>query len=306
MLWTPGLFDDMMGYMRTSLQRIYTKDNLELHGLLYQPDRKNKSVLAFVHGMGGNFYENKFLDSLAKDLTDNNIAFCPFNNRGNSFMTDFLKKTKKGIGFVTIGDAYERFEDCLLDIKAQIDFLERQGFSNIHLSGHSLGAPKIAYYAAETRDKRIKSLIFISPSDMLGSVREEPKRFKEDIAVARRMIKQKKGNQLMPRRVWDEYPITANTYLSIFGDESKAGVFNFYNPEYGFKTLSQIDCPIFTAMGRKDDCLLMPIEKMMRTIKEKAKASPRCEYQIIGQAPHTYRGFEGQLTKAVLGWIKSF
>jgi len=292
--------------MRTTFCRTYTKDNLELHGLLYEPDKKTKTVLAFVHGMGGNFYENKFLDSLAETLTKNNIAFSPFNNRGNSFMTDFIKKTKKGIEFVTIGSAYEKFEDCVLDIKACIDFLEKQGFTNIYLSGHSLGCPKIAYYAAKTKDKRIKSLIFISPSDMLGPVREEPKRFKQDIAIAKRMTKQKRGNELMLTRVRDEYPITANTYLSIFGDNSKAAIFNFYNPELGFKVLSQIPYPIFTAMGRKDDVLVVPIENIMKIIKKEAKSSPRCEYKIIGDAPHNYRGFEEQLAKAILGWINSF
>ena len=290
--------------MKTTFHRIYTKDNLELHGLLYQPDKKTKAVLAWVHGMGGNFYENKFLDGLAKTLTDNKIAFCPFNNRGNSFITDFLKKTKKGYSFPVIGNAYEMFEDCVIDIKAHIDFLKKQGFTDIHLSGHSLGSPKIAYYAAKTKDKRIKSLIFISPSDMLGLVREE-KRFKEDIAIAKRMLKQKKGNELMPIRVWNEYPITVNTYLSIFGDDSKAGIFNFYNPELGFKTLSQIIYPIFTTMGRKDDVLVIPIEDIMRIIKEKAKSSPRCEHEIIGDAPHSYRGFEEPLAKAILTWIKS-
>ncbi len=292
--------------MKTSFHRIYTKDSLELHGLLYEPDKKAKTVLAFIHGMGGNFYENKFLDNLAETLTQNNIAFCPFNNRGNSFMTDFLKKTEKGIKFVTIGNANEKFEDCVLDIKAHIDFLQKQGFTNIHLSGHSLGSPKIAYYAAKTKDKRIKSLIFISPSDMLGLVREEPKRFKQNITMAKRMIKQKKGNELMPTRVWDEYPITANTYLSIFGDDSKAVIFNFYNPELGYKILSQIPFPIFTTMGRKDDVLVIPIEDIMRIIKEKAKSSPRREHEIIGDAPHSYRGFEESLTKAILTWIKSF
>lgn len=135
--------------MKTSLQRIYTKDNLELHGLLYEPMKATKTVVAFVHGMAGNFYENKFLDHLAKKLTDNNIAFCPFNNRGNGQITMFLKKTKEGIKYEVIGNSYENFEECLIDIEAHINFLEKQGFQNIHLCGHSLGAPKATYYGSK-------------------------------------------------------------------------------------------------------------------------------------------------------------
>ncbi len=292
--------------MKTSIHRIYTKEGLELHGALYQPDKKVKTVLAHIHGMAGNFYENKFLDHIAETLTKNNIAFAPFNNRGNGSIKDFVKITRKGLSFDIIGNAYERFEDCVSDIKAQIDFLERQGYENIHLSGHSLGSPKIAYYLAKTKDKRIKSIILVSPSDMLGLVRDEPKRFKQDISIAKKMIKQGKGNELMPRFVWDEYPISAKTYLSIFNDNSKAGIFNFYNPKDEYKTLSKINCPIFTVMGRKDDVLIIPIEDIMRIIKEKSKSSPRCESKIISNADHIYVGFEKSLAKAILTWIKSF
>jgi len=163
--------------MKTSLHRIQTKDYLELHGLLHQPDKKTKTVLAHVHGMAGNFYENKWLDSVAEILTKNGIAFCPFNNRGNGHITTFVKRVGKKISYPRIGNAYEKFEDCLIDIKAHIDFLEKQGFTNIHLSGHSLGAPKIAYYTAKTKDKRLKSVILLSPSDMLGLVRDDIKKF---------------------------------------------------------------------------------------------------------------------------------
>lgn len=47
--------------MRISFHRIYTKDGLELAGLLCQPNKKTKIVLAQVHGMEGNFYRDNFL-----------------------------------------------------------------------------------------------------------------------------------------------------------------------------------------------------------------------------------------------------
>lgn len=77
--------------MRTSFCRIYIKDGLELHGLLYKPDKKTNKVVAHVHSMAGNFYENKFLDNLAKILTSNGIAFCPFNNRSSGHTTTFAR-----------------------------------------------------------------------------------------------------------------------------------------------------------------------------------------------------------------------
>jgi pimeloyl-ACP methyl ester carboxylesterase len=290
--------------MKMSFHRIYTQDGLELHGLLYKPDFDTKSVVAHIHGMAGNFYENKFLDSLAEILTNNNIAFCPFNNRGNGHITTFIKKVNDKIDYIRVGNAYEKFEDCLIDIKAHIDFLENQEFTNIHLCGHSLGAPKVVYYLGKSQDKRIKSLILLSPSDMLGLVRDNKQRFEEEIIEARKLVKEGKGNILLSKEVWDEYPISANTYLNFFDDDSEADVLNFHKPDDEFKILSLISQPIFAVMGRKDDVLIVPIEEIMETIKKKATSSQKCEYEILGDATHDYRGFEQQLAEAVLNWIK--
>lgn len=291
--------------MRTSFHRIYTEDKLELHGLLYEPDKKTTTVLAQVHGMGGNFYQDNFFDALAKILPENNIAFSPFNNRGNGLLTDF-KKFNKDIEYIRFGVAREKFAYCLLDIKAHLDFLKKQGFANIHLCGHSLGACKIVYYLAKTQDQKVRSLILLSPVDMLGLVRMDKKRFEEEISTAEKMVSVGGGDKLMPRDVWDEYPITADAYLNLFGDDSDAAIFNFYNLEDKFEKLSKVPCPIFAIMGRKDDSFVIPIEDTMKTIKEKAKSSPRCEYHILGDATHDYKGYEQQLAQAISKWVNSF
>jgi len=291
--------------MKTSFQRITTEDGLELHGLLYEPDEGSKTVVAHVPGMAGNFYENKFLDSLAKTLTKNGIAFSPFNNRGNSYITTFTKKVNDKIDCVKVGSAYEKFEDCLKDIKAHIDFLENQGFSNIHLCGHSLGTPKIVYYLGKSQDKRIKSLILLSPSDMLGLARGNKQRFEEEIAEARKLVKEGRGSNLLSREVWDEYPISASTYLNFFDDYSETGVLNFHKPDDKFKVFSSIPQPIFAVMGRKDDVLIVPIEKIMEMIKKNARSSQKCEYEILGDSAHNYMGFEQQLADTVLRWTRN-
>ncbi len=291
--------------MKTSFHRIYTNDGLELHGLLHEPNNESRTVLAQVHGMAGNFYENKYLDSLADTLTKNNIAFSPFNNRGNGHITTFVKKNNDKIEYIKAGNAYERFEDCLIDIKSHIDFLESQGFTNIHLSGHSLGAPKVVYYLAKSQDKRIKSLILLSPADMVGLIKDNEQSLKEETIEAERLLDQGKGNNLLSKEIWDEYPISANTYLNFFGNDSEIGVLNFHKKDDDFKALSLIKQPIFTVMGRKDDVLIVPIEEIMKTIKEKAISSQKCEYNILGEATHDYRGFEQGLADCVLDWLIS-
>ncbi len=293
--------------MKTSFHRIYTEDKLELHGLLYEPDKKTTTVLAQVHGMGGNFYQDSFFDALAKILPENDIAFCPFNNRGAGLITTFRRPKSNGeVEYVRFGTSKEKFEYCVLDIKAHLDFLEKQGFTNIHLCGHSLGTCKVVYYLAKTQDQRVRSLILLSPIDMLGLVRMDKKRFEEEISTAEKMVSEERGDKLMPRDVWDEYPITANSYLDLFGDSSETAIFNFFNPKDKFEKLSRISYPIFSVMGKKDDSFVVPIEDTMRIIKEKAKSSPRCEYKILGDANHNYIGYEQQLADTILKWISSF
>lgn len=295
--------------MKTLFYRIYTKDNLELCGLLYQPEKKTKTVILHIHGMAGNFYENKFLDNLAKTFTNNGIALCVFNNRGAEFIKDIFKKSRKRESFVRIGNSREKFEDCLIDIKAYIKFLERQGFELIHLAGHSLGCSKVIYYLGKTKDKRIKSLILISPPDMIGLVKADKEfacRYKDDISIARKMIKQGKGNEFMSRMVWDEYPITAESYFNIFSDNSKAAVLNFYNPKDKFKIVSQIKCPIFAIIGTKDHILFMPLNEMTKILKEKTTSTKKLEIKVIKNATHTWRGDEQKLAKGILDWLKNF
>jgi pimeloyl-ACP methyl ester carboxylesterase len=292
--------------MKTTFHRIYTSDGLELHGLLYEPDEQTNSVLVHVHGMGGNFYENKFLDSIAKELTDSGIAFCAFNNRG----CEFIKETYKIVAgkepeIVRVGTAYEKFEDSLFDIDAFITFVQNQGYSDIHLSGHSLGCPKVAYYIAETQDMRVKSMALLSPSDMLGLVRSKIEQFEKEIHEAEDLVSLGNGDQLLSQWVWGEYPLSANTYLSLFADDAKDAIFNFHNPSDTLEVLNKIKVPTYAVMGRKDDALVIGIEETFSRLTKALTNSPKVETEILGEANHGYRGHESELAQALKGWLQS-
>lgn len=291
--------------MKTSLKRIHTKDSIELVGLLYEPEARTEKVVSFVHGMEGNFYENKFLDAIAKTLTDNGVAFFAFNNRGCEAIKDFVKNGDGKRTFVRIGNAYEKFEECVLDIAASIDFLEKEGFTDIHLAGHSLGCPKIAYYISETGDARVKSLLFLSPSDMLGLVRPNAERFASDIKVANEMAAKGKGGELMPNQVWDEYPMSAASFISIFADDSKCGIFNFFDRNDKLPALAAVRCPAIAIMGTKDDALTVPMDETMERLTKALSNSSRVETNILGDANHGYVGHEQQLADAVRDWVIS-
>lgn len=144
--------------MNTEFIRFTTEDKLILQGLLYEPSEKTNMAYLHVHGMARNFYENGFLDTMARELTSHGYAFMSINTRGHDLIADFPiagpdEKYKR------IGNAYEIFEECLLDIKPAIDYLKQNGYKKTVLCGHSLGAVKVAYYIAKTQDNRINKLI---------------------------------------------------------------------------------------------------------------------------------------------------
>ncbi|MES2216469.1 MAG: alpha/beta fold hydrolase [Patescibacteria group bacterium] len=291
--------------MKTSLKRIQTDDGIELVGLLYEPENRTDKVLVHVHGMAGNFYENKFLDAIAGTLTSNGIAFFVFNNRGCEYIKDLTKTEGGKKTFVRIGDTYEIFEDSLLDIKSAIDFVSTNRFTKVHLSGHSLGGPKIAYYVAETKDTRLASVVFLSPADMVGLTKADAN-YDRDRARAQKMVKEGKGKELLPFPVlWDQIPLSAQTYISLNSETSKVAIFNFYDPNDPLPVLGRITIPSLTIMGRKDDALSVSIEETMARIK-KAIKNPRVETNILGDANHGYTGDEQALADAILAWIISF
>ncbi|NTU66887.1 MAG: alpha/beta fold hydrolase [Candidatus Moranbacteria bacterium] len=289
--------------MKTSFQRIITRDSIELVGLLYEPEEATSKILVHVHGMAGNFYENKFLDATAETLTKNGIAFLTFNNRGCEFIKDLTKIVDGKRTIVRIGNAYEKFEDSQIDIAAAVDFVASRGFSDIHLQGHSLGAPKVAYYCANGNDERISSVIFLSPADMVGLAKMDGSH-DEDNETAKRMISEGKGDELLPHPVWDECYLSANAYVSLGSKDSKVAIFNFHNPEDTLPLLSRITIPAYTVMGRKDEALVIPVEETMERTKRSLSNSPKAGTHILGDADHGYRGYEQELADVLSLWMK--
>ena len=289
--------------MKTSTHRIYTSDGIELFGLLYESDTPSTTVLVHIHGMAGNFYENAFLDAIAKTLTDNGISFCVFNNRGCEYIKDLYRIVDGKKTIVRIGDAFERFEDCEFDIDAAIGFVKEKGYSSIHLSGHSLGAPKVAYYSAE-KGVGLASVIFLSPADMVGLALKEKNR-EWEFNTAEKMIADGKGGELLPGPVWWDCYLSANTIMSLCDKQSKVAIFNLYDPEDKMIVLSKIKSPVLTIMGKKDDALVIPVEKTMDRIRDALTGSKHVESCILGDADHLYIGYEDKLADRLLQWIRS-
>jgi len=286
--------------MNAEFIRFTTDDQLILQGIVYHPDSQTEKVYLHIHGMAGNFYENRFLDAMAKELTDNGYAFMSINTRGHDYIADFPiagpeEKSKK------IGDAYEIFEECLLDFKPAIDYLQEHGYKEIVLCGHSLGAVKVAYYIAETQDQRISKLILMSPPDMVG-LTEKESNFGETMEQAKKMVSDGKGNELLPGLLWGWYYLSANTYLNFSIRDNPIDIFNTYDKSKP-SLLSEIRIPTLAFLGEKDDAAIMPPQEALEILKAKARNTSRFDIDIIPNAPHSYFGCEKEMAQRIVSWL---
>lgn len=295
--------------MRGELVRTLTEDGLELQGLFCPPvtAESSETALLHVHGFTGNFYEQRFLDSVAELVTRKGYAFLTVNTRGHDYRSGFIKKTPSGLTYVRIGAAYEIFEECVFDIKAWIDFLQGRGYTKVILQGESAGPLKTVFYQHQTQDKRVRRIVLISPVDHIGLQKEAiGNKYDEAIYIARRMIENGKADELMPRvycPLW-EFSISAKTYINAFGPETKSGIFSFHDPNARFEEIATIKCPILVTFGTVREAVVDDkVEEALSIIKRRAKSSRKCDTTVIRDAPHDYLGHENELSETIANWI---
>lgn len=281
--------------MHSELKRFKTKDNLELQGLLYEPKQKSLKAIIHIHGWVGNFYENLFIESIAKSALQKNIAFFTFNNRGAGIVTEFLKNKKRE----KIGGSLEIFEESIFDIEGAIDFLQKKGYTKITLQGHSLGCQKVVYYQNNKRDKRIKGLILLAPVNDVEFVQKKllnKSKYEKSLKIAKEMIKNGKDHNAVPR--WMQfYPLlSANMFIQVSDPSSSSGkIFDYFGR---LIELKKIKIPILAIFGTQDDYQIEPAKKL-----DLLKNMINCSTLLIKNSDHWFSFHEEELAKKVLDWV---
>lgn len=288
-----------MSTMNTQFFRFKTEDNLLLQGLIYTPSEKTNKAFLHIHGMDGNFYENMFLEPMAEKITEAGYAFVPVNTRSHDVFADFFvvgeeEKSKR------IGDAFEKMEDCEFDIKAALDYLAANGYEEIILCGHSLGAVKVAYYTARTHDARVSKLILMSPPDMVA-LAETESNHEALMTQSKEMVATGRGDELLPGKLWNWYYLSANTYLNLCSRDFPVDIFNIYAPEKP-SSLSEIAIPTFAFLGEKDDAVPGDVRNALEILKRKAFGTS-LDTAIIDGASHIYFGREAVMAQAIVDWL---
>ena len=282
--------------MKQELIRINSIDGIEMVGILYEPEEKSNKIVIHIHGLCGNFYENRFLDILAKSYTNKGISFLTFNNRGTNFISELLK----GNNFEIIGGCYERFIDCLLDIEGAINYVKEKGYNNIILEGHSYGCNKVIYYYNKKKDNSISKIVLLAPCD----IPQECAKFlgKEEYEIAKRestkLINEGKQKQLINFSVNANGKISAGTYYNDFLPDGENDFIRYKDGENSKnKILNSIDIPVLIVFGDSDECVLTEnIETVKGYLNKNIKNS---NIQIINGADHSYTDKYEELGKII-------
>lgn len=278
------------------LTQIKTSDGISLDGIALLPKRHVNTAIIWLHGLSSNFASSpRRTKELAQACTKNNIAFLKFNTRGH----DITARSGEKI----IGAGFEKFTDCVFDIRAMTGFAKKLGCKNIILAGHSTGANKALYYIHKTRDPFIKGIMLVSAISDVAVNRKMngAKTATHRVGIAIKLAK-KNPSALMPTNCGI---ITAARYLSLYKAGSTEDVFPYHNPQAKWKELASVRVPISLIIGTRDEYLDIPIKKYIETFRAHATSTKSFASVIIKGANHSFHKKEKGLAKTIIEWIKN-
>ena len=188
-----------------------------LDGVLFDAPgetRANTLVVA-ITGIHGNFYSNPFYYVVADTLNAVGIdfAYAQTCDAFGQMPTANVIADKREV----IGSWNERFSYACEDVRAYVDFAEREGYEHVILAGHSLGANKVIRYLSEFHDERVEHFILLSPCNVPHLTASVSAR---ERAVVQGMVAAGRGGQMLPFELMGWVPCIASTaWDRLFSDE---------------------------------------------------------------------------------------
>ncbi len=279
------------------LTKTKTRDGVTLDGIYVPPKRKSKTALIWIHGLTSRFYSGQTLvQELSSQCQKSGIGYFKFNNRGHDIAVRGQDKTP------FLGTAFEKFEECLHDIRATINFAKNLGYKKMILAGHSTGANKALYYMYKTRDPRVRGLVLLGPTSDIAydHMKFGRKTIRRRVALAKKMKKAGRFS-LLPQKfgIW-----SAQRYVSILEEGGPEDVFPYYNPKALWKELKSVKVPLAVVVGSREEHLDRPLKEFMEAFRKNATVAKSFSGIIIKGARHSFHGKEKELAKAIVDWIK--
>ena len=280
-----------MGY---PIVKIKTPDNITLFGFLSESSNKD-IILINIHGTGSGFYVEEFESEFTERLPKLDVSTLFTNNRGNYTMESWQET----------GAAVEKFENCLIDIDAWIEFALQKGYKQIILQGHSLGTEKVVYYMEKGKYKdRVVGVILLGFSDSYGC----QMKFLQTQSInpmdeALELIKTKKGYQLI-NSIWNCHagvlPQNAESYINFFSEDSELSKALPLRKGKDLTYYQKIQVPILGVICETDEWLLLPINELISLMKNE---NPKAQIETISQTDHSFVGKQKELVDIVEQFI---
>ena len=302
------------------LTRVKTRDHVLLDGIAVLPRRRSDTALIWIHGLASNFSRGQTLiKELSRQCVKNSIAYFKFNTRGHDVVNRGAPD-EKGLQ----GAGFEKFEECVADIRAMIAETRRLGYRKIILAGHSTGANKVLYYLYKTKERSVKGLVLLGP---VNDIAAGQKKFgsaglARGVALAEKLAR-KNPDALMPQ----SYDIfSAARFLSMFRHGTAEDTFPYLDPRAEWKELKSIRLPVAVIIGERDEYLdpvrspvrmrtgtrlrrltsngvNRPAQKLIDIFRANAPLAKSFSGVIIKGADHGFKNKEKELAKTIVYWI---
>lgn len=288
-----------------SLVKTITSDGLELAG--FWMDQTSEVAVFHSHGTAGDFYTHQFIETEGQRLAQLGISFLTANNRGHDVYADIRKHENGTVCWSNVGGAFEKFEDCVLDIGAWLDFLSTQGVKKVILQSHSL-TQKILYYQAIKHDPRVVGQIHLSPCNDAGfmlSLLGQEKYEQTNHRIAG-LVASGQTTDLLEKELAVVCPMGSLPYLGYLTEDGVGNLFPYHHSDSSkWSTLEQTTNPLLAIFGGADGFIKPSIQEASVLFKQHAVASPNVTVTVIDQAPHSYVGYEDILVDKIFDWVKT-
>jgi pimeloyl-ACP methyl ester carboxylesterase len=284
--------------MDFELVSVTTSDGVRLDGTLARPagdPALGVDLVILHHGFSANFYGPGFFGPMQEALASAGVAALRVNNRGHDLVYN------SSIG--RLGASYEMMADCRLDWQAWLDFASSQGYRCMVPWGHSLGAVKNAYVAAEGVDARVPGVILSSPPRFSYSQvtkMERGEAWMSSAAEARRLVDAGQSKELMQITEPLNTLMTAATFADKYGPDETYNVLNL---------LPKIPAPVLITLGgeegtgpkKADWTAFGHLDEQLRAL---AREHKQLTYESIDGANHVYSGKSAEVWKVASSWLQ--
>lgn len=283
--------------MLVDLVRTTTPDGMRLDGALHAATaRAGVFDLAIcLHGVQSNFYNSSLIEALVEPLTSCGLAVLRVNTRGHDGLTAATVADRRRWQ----GAAFEIVDECRYDVQGWLAWAAEHGYERVLLLGHSLGAIKCLYAAANEDLPLVRGIAAISPPRLSYShFREgfDNDKFFESLATAESFFAQRKPDALFQAKFPFPLFITASGYLDKYGPRERYNLLKF---------LPAIRVPVLFVYGGHELTNSAPFSGICEAIVEAVGQGGHVRTETVADADHIYTGQHAALGGVLMAWLGS-